>query len=98
MRRGGVVYMLASQRDGTIYTGVTADLPSRLHDHRTGTGSKFARKYGALRLVWYDEFPDIQSAISREKTIKGWRREWKINTIEATNPTWRDLTAHWVLG
>ena len=93
----GVVYMLASQRTGTIYTGVTADMPGRLHQHRTGTGSKFAHAHGALRLVWYDEFPLIQSAISREKTIKGWPRQWKVNTIQSTNPHWHDLAPHWLL-
>ena len=90
--------MLASQRNGTVYTGVTANLPDRLHDHRSGTGSKFVKRYGALRLVRYDEFPDIQSAISREKTIKGWPRRWKVEAIERTNPGWHDLVAHWLLG
>ena len=94
----GVVYILASQRNGTLYTGVTADLPAHLEQHRSGTGSKFVRTYGALRLVWYEEFSDVRSAISREKTIKGWPRRWKIELIEAFNPDWHDRTADWILG
>lgn len=90
--------MLASQRNGTLYTGVTADLPRRLDQHRTGTGSKFVRKYGVTRLVWNDEWSDIQSAIAREKAIKGWSRAWKIELIETANPRWHDLTSHWILG
>ena len=94
----GVAYILASQRNGTLYTGVTADLPGRLHQHRCQTGSKFVRKYGIMRLVWYEEFPDIQSAIAREKAIKGWPRKWKIELIEGFNPTWSDRGTDWVLG
>lgn len=94
----GVVYILASQRHGTLYTGVTANMPERLHQHQSGTGSKFAKSYGATRLVHYDEFPDIQSAIAREKAIKSWPRAWKVELIETNNPSWHDLAPHWLLG
>ena len=70
MPRTGVVYILASKRNGTLYTGVASDLPARLHQHETGQGSKFARRYGALRLVWYEEHSEVAYAIVREKTIK----------------------------
>ena len=98
MPRTGVVYILASKRNGTLYTGVTADLPGRLEQHRTGNGSKFAARHGTLRLVWYEEHDLIVRAITREKTIKKWPRQWKINAIEALNPDWQDLSAHWMLG
>ena len=94
MARTGTVYMLASQKGGTIYTGVTADMPGRMHQHQTGTGSIFAKRYGALRLVWYEEHDLIVHAISREKTIKKWRRQWKVEAIERMNPDWNDLKSH----
>ena len=98
MPRTGVVYMLASKRGGTLYTGVTSDLPGRLEQHRTGTGSRFAARHGALRLVWYEEHDLVVRAITREKTIKKWPRAWKVNAIEALNPDWQDLSSHWLLG
>ena len=97
MARGGAVYMLASQKGGTIYTGVTADLPRRVHEHESGAGSLFAARHGALRLVWYDEYPDIVQAITREKTIKKWCRRWKVEAIEARNPGWHCLKSHLIL-
>jgi putative endonuclease len=90
--RRGYVYILASQKNGTLYTGVTADLPGRLLQHRTGTGSKFAARYGVMRLVWFDEYELVVDAIAREKAIKKWPRAWKIKLIEERNPDWRDLT------
>ena len=98
MPRTGVIYILASQRNGTLYTGVTSDLPARLEQHRTDRGSKFAGRYGALRLVWYEEHDEIAYAIVRKKTIRKWPRAWKVNAIDALNPEWSDLTAHRVLG
>ena len=97
MARTGTVYMLASQKGGTIYTGVTADMPGRLHQHETGTGSIFAHRHGALRLVWYEEHDSIAYAITREKTIKKWRRQWKVEAIERMNPGWHCLKSHLVL-
>ena len=98
MRRTGVVYILASRRDGTLYAGVTADLPGRLEQHRSGTGSRFAARYGALQLVWYEDHDEIVRAITRDKTIKTWPRQWKMMAIEALNPDRPDLSSHWLLG
>ncbi|MEO0412922.1 MAG: GIY-YIG nuclease family protein [Pseudomonadota bacterium] len=87
----GYVYMLASKKQGTLYVGVTSDLAYRVEQHRAGTASKFTAKYGCIRLVWFEKHGDIERAITREKTIKKWRRQWKINAIEVVNPAWNDL-------
>ncbi len=84
--------MLASQKGGTIYTGVTNDLARRIVEHREGTASKFTRKYQVRRLVWYEVFEDVRDAIQREKNIKRYYRQWKINLIEQLNPEWYDLS------
>ena len=94
---GGWVYILASKRNGTIYTGVTANLPARMMQHRAGKGSSFAAKYGAARLVHAEHFERIEEAISREKAIKKWLRKWKLQLIERDNPAWNDLFEH-ILG
>jgi len=94
MGRRGYVYILASQKNGTLYTGVTSDLGGRLHQHRTGTGSKFAARYGVMRLVWFDEYEWIVDAIAREKAITKWPRAWKIKLIEENNPHWHDIARH----
>ena len=88
---GGWVYILASRRNGTLYTGVTANLPLRMVQHRDGRGSGFAAKYGVATLVHAEWFERIDEAIAREKAIKKWRRAWKIELIERGNPEWRDL-------
>jgi putative endonuclease len=85
------VYILASQRNGTLYIGVTSNLPARIHQHREGVGDGFTRKYGVKQLVWFEQHPTMESAITREKRIKKWNRAWKLELIEATNPDWRDL-------
>lgn len=91
MRRG-YVYLLASYKGGTIYTGMTSDLPSRLHDHQMKIDPKcFTAVHDATRLVWFDDYELIVDAIQREKTMKGWPRQWKINLIELTNPEWLPL-------
>ena len=87
----GFVYMMASRKGGTIYTGVTNDLPRRVNVHQSGKGSIFTGKYVVQRLVWYEEHFDIRDAIQREKTIKGWSRQWKVELIERENPDWFDL-------
>jgi len=87
----GYVYMLASQKRGTIYTGVTSDLGRRIPEHKAGIGSRFTARYGVMRLVWYEEHFDIRDAIEREKRLKRWRRDWKIRLIEAMNPGWEEL-------
>jgi putative endonuclease len=94
MGRRGYVYILASQKNGTLYTGVTSDIAGRMEQHRTGTGSKFAARYGAIRLVWFEEFEWVIDAIAREKAIKKWPRKWKIKLIEENNPHWHDIAWH----
>jgi putative endonuclease len=94
MSRRGYVYILASQKNGTLYTGVTSDISGRLLQHKTGTGSKFAARYGVTRLVWFDEYELIVDAIAREKAIKKWPRQWKIKLIEENNPHWHDISWH----
>lgn len=88
---GGWVYILASKRNGTLYTGVTNDLLSRVAAHKEGVGSKFTRKYGVTWLVWFELHDRIESAIQRETSIKRWPRRWKLDLIEKDNPEWRDL-------
>ena len=85
------VYILASKPHGTLYIGVTNDLLGRVLSHRDGTGSKFANRYGVKRLVHFEAYGDIGEAIQREKTLKHWLRQWKINLIERDNPQWADL-------
>ena len=91
---GGWVYMLASKRNGTLYTSVTADLTPRMTQHRRKRGSKFAAKYSADLLVHAEHFERIEEAIAREKAIKKWRRRWKLALIEKGNPDWNDLFEH----
>ncbi|WBH17269.1 GIY-YIG nuclease family protein [Sphingomonas radiodurans] len=85
------VYILASKRMGTLYIGVTSDLLARLWQHRSGTVPGFTAQHGVHRLVFYEMFADMPTAIAREKQLKRWHREWKINLIERDNPDWRDL-------
>ena len=87
----GYVYILASKRNGTLYTGVTADLSRRVFEHKQRLGRGFTNSYGAVRLVWYGEYQDIGEAIVAEKRIKKWRRAWKIRLIEEMNPDWAEL-------
>jgi putative endonuclease len=85
------VYMLASKRHGTLYVGVTSELGVRVAQHREGTLEGFTKRYGVKLLVWFEQHTDIGSAIRREKTIKKYKRDWKINLIERENPGWDDL-------
>ena len=85
------VYMLASGVRGTLYIGVTSELTRRIWEHREGVGSSFCRKYGVTRLVWYEPHDDMTVAIQREKSLKRYLRDWKINLIERENPHWDDL-------
>ena len=85
------VYLLTSKRNGTLYTGVTSDLPARIHQHRIGAVRGFTRDYGVKLLVWFEQHPTMHAAITREKRIKKWNRAWKLELIEAHNPDWRDL-------
>jgi len=91
----GFVYILASERNGTLYIGVTSDLPARMEQHLNGAGSQFVKKYGVTRLVWFEEYPLYVDAVRRETAMKRWKREWKLALIEKTNPTWKDLLGEW---
>ena len=90
MRRG-FVYIMSNKPYGTLYTGVTGNLPERVHQHKTGLGSAFVRRYGLTRLVWFEIHETLPRAIQRETSIKRWKRNWKIDLINASNPDWRDL-------
>ena len=85
------VYLLASRPHGTLYVGVTNDLIRRVHEHREGLADGFTKKYDVKALVWFESTGSVEAAISREKQIKNWRREWKIALIQKGNPGWRDL-------
>ena len=90
--RFGYVYMLANRKNGTIYLGVTSDLTGRLEEHKSKhNADSFSAKYGTTRLVWFERYELIADAIAREKTMKGWPRQWKINVIEQDNPNWDEL-------
>ena len=91
MNKQPAVYILASKRNGTLYTGVTSDLVKRVWEHRNNMVEGFTKRYGVHRLVWYEVHESILSAIQREKRLKEWKRIWKINLIEKTNPNWKDL-------
>ncbi|WP_369813545.1 GIY-YIG nuclease family protein [Citromicrobium sp. WPS32] len=86
-----MVYLLASKRNGTLYLGVTSNLLQRIAQHRSGTFGGFSARYRVHLLVWFEAHDSIESAILREKRIKKWRRAWKLDLIETSNPTWRDL-------
>ena len=85
------IYIMASRRNGTLYTGMTTDLSRRIYEHREGVREGFTKRYGCTLLVWWAPFELITAAISRERTIKGYPRAWKLNLIEAENPEWDDL-------
>jgi putative endonuclease len=92
--KGGFIYIMTNRAYGVLYVGVTADLTARFHQHKTGQGSKFCRRYGLDRLVLVEEYPSIEEAIVREKRLKKWERAWKIELIEASNPGWEDLSKY----
>ncbi|MEX0751545.1 MAG: GIY-YIG nuclease family protein [Xanthobacteraceae bacterium] len=86
------VYLLASRRNGTLYVGVTNNLARRMIEHKTKSAPGFTRQYGADRLVHAEQYASILEARARERTLKRWRRAWKIQLIEKVNPSWRDLS------
>ncbi|MFK4872768.1 GIY-YIG nuclease family protein [Novosphingobium sp. ZW T3_23] len=94
MGSGGFTYMMTNREFGVLYVGVTADIHARIVQHREGRGSEFCRKYGLDRLVLVEPHATIQEAIAREKQLKRWRREWKVELIESANPLWEDLAAY----
>jgi putative endonuclease len=85
------VYLMASQRNGTLYVGVTSNLIQRVWQHKESLIEGFTKKYGVKTLVWFEQHATMESAIAREKAIKEWKRDWKLALIEKTNPEWRDL-------
>jgi putative endonuclease len=85
------VYILANRRDGALYIGVTSNLLKRIYEHKNDLAEGFTKKYGIHRLVHFEDTSDVMAAIEREKQLKNWKRQWKIELIEKTNPTWKDL-------
>jgi putative endonuclease len=85
------VYILASERNGTLYIGVTSDLVKRVWEHQSDFVEGFTKKYKIHHLVWYEVHDNMEAAINREKQLKEWKRQWKITLIEKTNPYWNDL-------
>jgi putative endonuclease len=89
------IYILASRKNGTLYIGVTADLGTRIAQHKGGAVAGFTRQYHVSTLVYSEEFAHVRLAITREKALKGWNRRRKIELIESVNPDWDDLAANW---
>ena len=85
------VYMMASRRNGTLYVGVTSDLIKRVYEHKNHCMPGFTSTYSVNQLVWFESTTDVEVAIQREMQIKNWKRAWKMQAIEKTNPEWRDL-------
>ena len=85
------VYMMSNRKHGTLYIGVTGNLVKRVWQHREGVIEGFTKKYGLKRLVWYERYESMLAAIQREKSLKKYKRDWKINLIERDNPDWNDL-------
>ena len=87
----GYVYIVTNHKHGTLYIGVTSNLVQRVYQHRESLADGFSKQYGVKMLVWFEQHDTMESAIAREKAMKKWHRQWKINLIEAQNPEWRDL-------
>jgi putative endonuclease len=85
------VYLLASERNGTLYVGVTNDLVRRVYEHKNDLADGFTKTYAVHSLVWFESTSSVEEAIRREKQIKDWKRAWKLELIEKSNPQWRDL-------
>jgi len=92
MPKQPAIYILASKPRGVLYVGVTSDLPRRIWEHKNEVVEGFTKRYHVHRLVYFELFDDMYEAISREKRLKKWNREWKVRLIEERNPQWRDLT------
>ena len=93
MVRNYFVYILASHMYGTLYIGITSNLARRVWEHKNDLVDGFSKEYGVHRLVWYEIHEDVLAAITREKQLKKWNRDWKVNLIQKMNPEWRDLYA-----
>ncbi len=92
MEQYSYVYIMSSKRRGTIYIGLTSDLPKRAYEHKNDLVEGFTKKYGCHTLVYLEPIEDFDSALKREKQMKAWNRQWKIELIEKTNPAWKDLS------
>lgn len=86
------IYILASKRNGTLYIGITSDITRRVGEHIQGTPGSFTNKYGVKQLVYFEETGSVEAAIYREKQLKHWNRDWKVELIEKVNPAWKDLS------
>ena len=91
MIKAGYVYIMASRLNGTLYIGVTSDLPARAYQHRNGMVEGFTEKHGCKLLVWYEVHDELDGARYRERQLKKWNRDWKLRLIETKNPDWHDL-------
>ena len=91
MEKQPAVYVLASKRNGTLYIGVTSDLTKRVWEHKNDLVEGFTKRYSVHRLIWYELHNSMESAIKREKSMKEWKRAWKLELIESANPDWEDL-------
>lgn len=91
MTKQPAVYIMASRRNGTLYVGVTSSLVKRVGEHKNDVTEGFTKRYGVHHLVWYELHETMESALSREKAIKEWKRKWKLELIEKTNTAWQDL-------
>jgi len=90
------VYILSSQKNGTLYIGVTNNLQRRIYEHQNNLVDGFTKKYKIHNLVYYEQTDSVESAIIREKQLKNWKREWKVKLIEENNIAWRDLSLEWM--
>ncbi|UII24887.1 GIY-YIG nuclease family protein [Fulvivirga maritima] len=89
--KGGYIYIVSNKIRSVLYVGVTANLSARSWEHKNGEGSFFTKKYKCTDIIYYEFFPDIESAITREKQLKKWKRDWKLELIRKFNPTLKDL-------
>lgn len=89
------VYILSNKKNGTLYIGVTNNLERRIFEHKNKLIEGFSKKYSLTKLMYFEIFQHIEEAIKREKRLKKWKRQWKINLIEQNNPNWNDLAANW---
>ena len=89
------VYILSNKKNGTLYIGVTNNLERRIFEHKHKLIEGFSKKYNLTKLMYFEIFQHIDEAIKREKRLKKWKREWKINLIEENNPDWKDLASDW---
>ncbi len=91
MEKQPCVYILANKRNGTLYVGVTSNILKRIWEHKNNVVEGFTNRYGIHMLVWFEPHESMETAISREKIIKEWKRKWKLELIERSNPQWQDL-------